>query len=215
MADLHGAWDEESPLYELNLLKYDWPEADVAVCAGDFTYLGDLTEVVRFNTFFRSLPYKHKILIAGNHCRSFYNNNAFTRQFVQDITYLQDSGVEIDGVKFWGTPWSPTFMDWFFMDSEEGLTERYKKIPDDTDIIISHSPPYDILDETKDHKKIGSKALLSRIKEIKPKFVIFGHNHEGYGKITKTIDGKLVTFLNCSSMDEEYNIVNQPVLIEI
>lgn len=210
VSDLHGIWDRESPLFSDGFARRKWPKGDVFVCAGDATTYGEFEEYTRFNRWCAGLPYEHKILIAGNHCRSLYYNNNLIRELFTNITYVEDESFEIKNVKFFGTPWSLEFNNWFFMGNEEFLKSKYVNIPEDTEIIISHSPPYGIRDNVSKNKRIGSVALLSRIKEIKPKLVIFGHAHDDYG--IEEIDN--TKFVNCSLLNDSYKFVNKPVLIQ-
>lgn len=156
------------------------------------------------------------VLIAGNHdfFKSFpYINNVF---------YLQDSGVTLDNIKIWGTPWClPIWGNW--NKSELGLAHSiYSKIPENTDILLSHGPPFGIRDlcvntwETeKEPEHVGSKSLLTIIEKIKPKIVSFGHIHECYGVTNKIYGGKEVKFINGSLCNRAYNPVNYPIIIDL
>ncbi len=135
-------------------------------------------------------------------------------------TYLEDSStrVEADGeyyirnIDIWGTPSSLPFgTGWAFNVSEKDLEEKYKSIPEYTDIIISHGPPYGYGDDTFDGQHVGSKALLQTIERIKPKLVCTGHLHFGYG--VYNIGDTIV--VNAAHMDDDYRPVNKPILVEI
>ena len=91
------------------------PDGDVLVHSGDATITGTVAEIKNFNTWFSALPHRHKVFIAGNHDWLFERENAAARELLSDnITYLQDSAVEIEGLKFYGSPWQPRFFDWAF-----------------------------------------------------------------------------------------------------
>ena len=192
------------------------PECDVLIHAGDINAYAYSSELKDFNRWLGTLPHKHKIVIAGNHDKYLYKNDINkVRQYLNNAIYLENSGCEIDGIKFWGSPITPTFNNWFFM-AERGadINEYWKQIPKDTDVLITHGPPYKILDYvafsyTNHH--VGCNDLLRRVKEIKPKFHVFGHIHGSYG-IHKEND---ITFVNASVMDEDYTIVNKPITIDI
>lgn len=191
----------------------DIPKADVAVCAGDCCNSGALEDVVAFNSWFSRLPCKYKILVAGNHDICFEREPALARSLLsKDIIYLQDEGVEIDGVKFYGSPWQLPFMDWAFNLPEGDLRRKFARIPRGVDVLITHSPPHGILDSTPAKTGLGSAALLERVREVRPKYHIFGHIHHGYGKYVDK--ARNITFINASLLDEGYNFVNKPVLIE-
>lgn len=95
---------------------------------------------------------------------------------------LVDSGVEIAGVKFWGTPWQPWFHDWAFNATEEELDQHFAKIPEGTDVLVSHGPPYGYGDLNNSGHRCGSKALYKHILRVKPQLVVCGHIHEAYGE---------------------------------
>lgn len=190
------------------------PNADVLIHCGDFTMLGNEIETARFLFWFESLKqYKHKILIAGNHDFMFERFPEKAKKMILDsnIIYLNNESVKIDGVNFYGTPYSQVFRTWAFNLEEDDLKENWKKIPDDTDILITHTPPFGILDETMKNEKLGSKSLKKELKRIKPKIHCFGHIHQGHG-IKKTKD---TTFINASVMNDWYLTVFDPITITI
>jgi Icc-related predicted phosphoesterase len=152
--------------------------------------------------------------VAGNHDVCFDLESALARSLLdKNIIYLQDDGVEIDGIKFYGSPWQLLFMNWAFNLPENELCKKFERIPEGVDILITHSPPYGILDSVNDRKYLGSKSLLKRVQKVKPRDHIFGHIHDSYGKSVNTAIG--TTSINCSLLDEKYNFVNKPVIIEV
>jgi Icc-related predicted phosphoesterase len=190
-------------------------EADVIVHCGDISSVGHHHEVVNFLKWYSKLDqYKYKIFIAGNHDFLFEEESLLAKMEVpQNIIYLEDNGVEIDGIHFWGSPVSKPFNNWAFNRPEEKLQQHWEAIPGDTDVLITHTPPYSILDWVnwnKSHE--GSPTLYKEVFErIRPKIHCFGNIHGGYGK--KTIDG--ITFVNASNLDENYECVNDPIFLEI
>lgn len=184
------------------------PDGDMLIVAGDIdTYHGKILFNL-FNNWISSLDYKYKIVIAGNHDKYFAENNIVNTPYI----YLNDSGVEIEGVKFYGSPVSPKFGHWSFMKERGDESAKvWDKIPDDTDVLITHGPPYGILDETAFKNKVGCYDLLQRVLKVKPKYHIFGHIHEAYGIEKK---GE-TTFINTSVVDFHYNLKNKPIVIEI
>lgn len=193
----------------------DLVPADMIICAGDISNRGWKSEVENFMFWFDSLNYKYKILIAGNHDFFFEKNDEEVVEMLKkypSITYLNTSGITIDGVKIWGCPYQPWFHNWAF-NVERGpeLKHYWDKIPLDTDILVTHTPPYKILDRTLYGDTPGCIDLLNKIKEVKPKLNIFGHIHEAYG--VEKIDG--ITFVNASIVDINYKPVNKPILFEI
>ena len=190
------------------------PNADVVICAGDFCNNGSFEDVIAFNKWFSKLPAKHKIVVAGNHDVSFEKNLAISKTFLDnDIIYLQDELIKIEKIKFYGTPWQLPFMNWAFNLPEDDLRKKFAHIPNDTDILITHSPPFGILDSTPPKKNLGSKALLEKVLQVKPKCHIFGHIHHGYGEHIDANNN--INFMNVSLLDEGYNFVNEPKIIEV
>ncbi len=204
--------------------KIEIPECDLLIHSGDYTSMGYLREVEDFLKWFTALDQaKHKIYIEGNHDFNKHtpyiaglNNNLARGYGVNEpgtnIYNLLDSYVDIEGIQIYGTPWTPRFYNWAFM-GEPGadLAKKYNKIPHGTDILISHGPPYGFGDKTEmtvDH--VGSQDLLNRILEVKPKLVVYGHIHDGFGMYSITDD---ITGFNVSVLDDHYNIVNEPVVI--
>jgi Icc-related predicted phosphoesterase len=191
------------------------PEADMIIHCGDFTSVGKEHEIRDFMKWYTNLEqYKYKLIIAGNHDWLFERSGMHARSLVpKNIVYLQDSGVEIEGLYFYGSPVQLPFYDWAFNREESRLAQHWAAIPDKTDVLITHCPPYMIMDYvpySMQHE--GSPSLYREVTQrIKPLVHAMGHIHNGYG--IKIIEG--TTFINASNLDEEYMCVNKPILIEI
>lgn len=180
----------------------DLPEADVAVHSGDFCMVGTEAEAINFLNWFCDLPYRHKIFICGNHDDCLYGANIGGLD--ANVHYLCNSGVEIDGVKFYGVPM-------FMGDCVTSRQQRnIARIPADTDVLITHSPPHGILDHD-DGINYGSQELLERLAAVQPRLHLFGHIHIEHG-ITK-IAG--TTYSNGAIMNSNYSELNAPNLIEL
>lgn len=191
------------------------PNADVIIHCGDMTSIGNEYEVHNFFKWFSNLSqYEYKICIAGNHDWLFEINRTLAFSYKPDnVIYLEDSEIIINGIKFYGTPVQKPFNDWAFNRPEEKLAQHWAAIPDDVDVLITHSPPYMILDRVdwnRSHE--GSPTLYDEvINRIKPKIHCFGHIHGGYG--IKIIEN--TTFINASNLNDVYECVNKPIIIEI
>lgn len=189
------------------------PDGDVLIHAGDMCRHGDMQEVAAFGAWFGSLPHKHKIVIAGNHDFAFQRQDALARKFLPDgVCYLRDSGTEIEGVKFYGSPWQPWFCNWAFnLPRGPELAEKWSRIPNDTDVLITHGPPADILDAMETGEHLGCKDLYERVKALNLKLHVFGHIHEAYGQeqIADTL------FVNACVCDENYRLINAPVVVDL
>lgn len=191
------------------------PEADVIIHCGDMTSVGHNHEIKDFMKWYGGLKqYKYKICIAGNHDWLFETNRVLALENVPiNVIYLEDSGVEIEGVNFYGSPVQLPFMNWAFNRPEPKLIQHWAAIPDNTDVLITHSPPYAIMDLGRyNMKHAGSPSLYYEVVErIKPKIHCFGHIHSDYGR--KNIEDTI--FINASNLNDDYMCVNDPVLIEI
>lgn len=198
------------------------PDGDVLIHCGDFSMLGQSAEVIDFLNWLRSQPHKHKIFIAGNHDRLFEKNPALAMSYTNllnggdgTVHYLQDSGIQIDGISFWGVPWTPKFGGWSFMLPRQSAEMRdvCGKIPNDLDVLITHGPPFGILDLSPyGNEHAGCLDLFEASSlRVKPKVHCFGHIHDGYGV---TSDGD-TSYINAAICDEEYNPVNLPVVVDV
>lgn len=178
------------------------PNADLIVHSGDFTITGTEHEAIDFMNWFCNLPYAHKIFICGNHDDCLYE--AYISGLDHNVHYLCNSGVEIDGVKFYGVP---MFMGDCVTDRQQHNIER---IPTDTDVLITHSPAYGILDFD-DNINYGDEVLLTKVIEVHPKLHLFGHIHAQHG--IEKVQG--ITFSNGALMDASYSELSRPNLLTI
>lgn len=192
------------------------PDGDVLIHSGDSTMGGSIPEITRFLVWFGGQPHKHKVMISGNHDFGFENKNRDILENIareNGITYLRDSGTEINGLRFWGAPWTPWFHDWAFNLERGGkeIIEKWSRIPDDTNILITHGPARGILDRTKYGDHAGCEKLLERISQLKHlKYHIFGHIHEGHG--VREVDG--ITHVNACTCTAKYAPINTPITLE-
>lgn len=196
--------------------KLSLPGGDILIHAGDFSSLGYHDEISSFLAWFDKQKYKHLVYIAGNHDISYQRNIPMKKKFLAlypGIHYLEDSEIVLEGLKIYGSPWQPEFCDWAFNLPRKSkyLQEKWDKIPDDTDILITHTAPYGILDPDSHYISVGCELLKSRVIDIKPLIHCFGHLHLGrsYRVIGPT------TFVNASMCNDSNRIVNKPFVIEI
>lgn len=194
------------------------PECDILVHSGDITGLGGLEPLRDFSNWIGELKandtIKEAVVVCGNHDFCFENAKAKkAREIIsENAYYLQDSGIKINGIKFWGTPWQPEFGDWAFnLPIGPKLKAIWELIPIDTDILVTHSPPHKILDKCADNREVGCPDLVKRIKVIKPTIHAFGHIHEAAGSVK--IDD--VLHINASMCDPWNRIVNKPINVRI
>ena len=171
----------------------DLPEADVIIHSGDISHNGDENEVLDFLNWYIELPYRHKIFVTGNHDLCLWDAEGI-EDLPDNLYFLQDRGVEIDGVKFFGL----------------GYDHSEQLIPNDTDIVVTHEPPVMILDRSVG-THWGNAPLRNRIFDVKPRYHLFGHAHESYGTIKQ--DG--IVFSNASLLDDLNRMVRKPRLFVV
>jgi Icc-related predicted phosphoesterase len=213
ISDLHGFYPN------------DLPEGDLLIVAGDLTARDTDKEYAEFQKWFKSQKYTKKIFISGNHDNQL-EKITFPLWIDGYSDYLCDSGTEFEGLKIWGSPWTKTFKGMnphckaFTCDTEEELAEKWALIPDDTDILVTHSPPIAVLDRTIENKYAGSVSLSAQLGFLTNiKLHIFGHIHESYGKIDSPaylpnyFDVCKHYSINASHVNERYQPVNKPIRI--
>ena len=171
----------------------DLPEADVIIHSGDISHNGNENEVLDFLNWYIELPYRHKIFVTGNHDLCLWDAEGI-EDLSDNLYFLQDRGVEIDGVKFFGL----------------GYDHSEQLIPNDTDIVVTHEPPVMILDRSAG-THWGNAPLRNRIFDVKPRYHLFGHAHESHGTIKQ--DG--IVFSNASLLDDLNRMVRKPRLFVV
>ena len=194
--------------------KISVPDGDFIIHCGDVSLRGTYDEIVSFADWFSSLPHKHKIMIPGNHDFLFERDLEKGKNIIEsrNIHLLIDSLVEIEGIKFWGSPITPWFYNWAFNRYRgSSIEEHWNKIPENVDVLITHGPPAYIekgLSLVVEGEDVGCQDLYNTIKKrVKPKISSFGHIHEGYGTHH---DGETL-FVNCSILNRDYVPTNRPI----
>lgn len=178
------------------------PKGDLLLHTGDFMHRSNVEALLDFNEWLGEQPFTHKVIIAGNHDR-ILEDRPDTARYITNAIYLNDSGCTIEGIKIWGSPISPWFCDWAFNRHRGAdIKKHWNLIPDDTDILMTHTPPYGILDELVIGKKVGCEDLLERIGTVKPILSVFGHIHEAHG--VEKHNG--TTFVNPAMLNEHYQL---------
>ena len=209
-------------------LKFDVPKSDLLLIAGDIcpathdpfesSYTQKDWLENKFNPWLSEQPIKQCVMIAGNHDWIWETHPRLVPWMNFNCCYVEDEiaiMTSLHGLKIYGTPVQLPFCEWAFNREERNIQRYWNNIPEGLDILLLHSPPYGILDETHHPKytseHIGSKSLLKRIEEVRPKLVVFGHNHGEHGVVER--DG--IKYINASLVDEEYKMVREPIVIEI
>lgn len=209
ISDTHGLHNNIPP---------DWLKGgDVLIHAGDISNRGLLKEIEEVLEWYNQLPYTHKIMIAGNHDFWFEKVSTFAvNEMLQEkypnIIYLRDSGVEINGVKFWGSPVQPWFGGWAFNMVGPQIKPYWDMIPSDTQVLITHGPVNGYVDMTLRGVNAGCPYLLEKVNDLpKLKLHVCGHIHESYGKT----EANGVKFVNASILNYGYKVQNEPIVVEI
>jgi Icc-related predicted phosphoesterase len=191
-----------------------FPKADCIIHAGDVSNTGNYFQIIDFFKWFSSLDYQYKICIAGNH--DFFLEQGTKQEIAEiipdDIIYLNDSGITINGIHIWGSPVSPWFYDWAF-NRQRGadIKKHWDLIPANTNILITHGPAFGMLDRTTGGQNVGCDDLLASIDTLKPAYHICGHIHEAYGQITRNE----TTYINASILNERYEVVNEAIAFSL
>jgi len=189
------------------------PSGDLLVFAGDDDWRTK-SSFMPFLEWFSSHPHKYKVMIAGNHDFFAENNKDFivSESEKRSVIYLENSGIEIEGFKIWGSPYTPTFGPWAFMKLRGNkISEIWNLIPKNTDILITHGPPMFKLDMTPRGESVGCWDLANIIDNIKPRVHIYGHIHNCYGRKKE----KDIVYVNASVVSEQYQYQNKPQVISI
>lgn len=206
------------------------PQGDILIHSGDFSKFGHTNDTKDFLKWFLNLKgFDTKIFIAGNHDLKFELNprpnwlqNILSEENLHqsDCVYLQDESFIIQDsefsrpIKIYGSPWQPEYGGWAFNLPRHGveLEKKWGNIPDDTDILITHGPPFGIRDTGDSWRgHFGCELLIKRVNKINPLIHCFGHFHYSYG--TALIDD--VAFINAAICSEQYNPINDPIVVDL
>lgn len=187
------------------------PEGDILIHAGDCTDGGTRNETNNFLNWFSKQPHSYKILVPGNHDFYFEKEEQQTN-VPANIHLLIDSGIKIDGFQFWGSPVTPGLGNWAF-NRERGpdIRKHWELIPQKTDLLITHTPPYGILDEISSGIKLGCEELMRILKIVQPKYHFFGHIHHAAGSRKQSF----THYFNLSILDERHRLLHSPLILEL
>jgi Icc-related predicted phosphoesterase len=197
------------------------PEGDILIHSGDVSLRGVREAILRFLDWFAEQPHKYKVLVAGNHDRWFEQEpaRAATECLQRGIHYLMDRAVMLEGRKFYGSPWQPWFCDWAYnLKTVEERASKWDRIPEDTEILVTHSAPHRIFDMG-EHERMGCEALRHKVLRGLPKLRLhtFGHVHPAYGnrENVRKSDGRRTMFVNAATCNSFYIPSHKPVEIDL
>ncbi len=201
----------------------DMPEGDVLLCAGDISLRGNEIQTSEFNYWLGGLDYQYKIVVPGNHDFGFQTHPGLFKAILSEATVLMDEAIVINGIKIYGTPWQPKFNNWAFgLERKSPEMQRaMDAIPEDTNILITHAPPYGILDEVPKRNSagtpigmqhIGCETLRASLEKRFPelRYHLFGHIHESGGVEMVTMNNRPTWFINATIADKHHDPNNLP-----
>jgi Icc-related predicted phosphoesterase len=187
----------------------DVPGGDLLIHAGDITTNSKPDWMyLHFDIWLGELPHRHKIVIPGNN--DYLLEDPKERKVITNAMLLVDSGVEIEGLKVWGSPVTPLYGGAFGKSRPEDRKKLWASIPDGLDILVTHTPPFAILDHSlPSGPREGCPYLFAEVFRARPRLHVFGHIHAGYGTLrTDTL------FVNASLMGEDGSLSRKPVVID-
>lgn len=187
------------------------PDGDILIHTGDCTDGGTRNETENFLRWLSAQPHKYKLLVPGNH-DFYFEKSEYIKKVPENIHLLIDKGIKIEGYQFWGSPVTPGLENWAF-NRERGVQIRnhWDLIPEDTDFLITHTPPYGILDEIRSGIKLGCEELATIIDIIQPQYHLFGHIHNASGSLKRSS----TNFYNLSILDERDRIIHSPIILDL
>lgn len=190
----------------------DVPGGDILIHAGDFSLFSkSLRAIDDFNNWLGELPHSHVLLVPGNH-EFFLEADPRRRSLLTNATVLINEGIEIDGLRIWGSPTTPLYGGAFGLSSPEDRKRLYARIPDGTDILITHGPPYGILDMAPGSSMhSGCRELLDAVLRVRPKLHVCGHIH-GAGGIFAT---EHTTFVNAALPGVSAELERGPTVLDM
>jgi predicted phosphohydrolase len=190
----------------------DVPAGDILIHAGDFTMFSkSASAILDFNEWLGKLPHRWKILIPGNH-EFFLESDPSRRRLISNATVLINQGVEVASLKIWGSPVTLLYGGAFGLSSPTDRVKLYAKIPDGLDILVTHGPPYSILDRSpRALHHAGCPQLLEAVSRLKPKLHVFGHVHGAHGMLS-TED---TLFVNAALLGPDGDLCASPIVLRM
>jgi Icc-related predicted phosphoesterase len=188
------------------------PDGDIFIHAGDFTMFSEsMDAVVDFNAWLGELPHRYKIVVPGNH-EFFLEADPSERSLLSNATVLINERTQIEGLRIWGSPVTPLYGGAFGLSSAKDRNRLYAQIPEDIDVLITHGPPYGILDlGAGSHLHQGCPELLDAVMRVRPKLHVFGHVHGAYG----FFQTEHTAFVNASLLGLHGDLDRAPFVFEM
>ncbi len=189
------------------------PEGDLFIHSGDLSKHGTAAEISEVNSWLGTLSHRWKIIIAGNHDEAFEYEPEFARKLITNAIYLEDSETTAAGLRVWGSPWQPAFNDWHFnLPRGAALKAKWDLIPPGIDVLVTHGPPFGVLDKISSGESVGCEELLVAVRRVRPRLHVFGHIHSEHGVLPP--DNGII-FGNATICDESYQTTKRPLVIKL
>lgn len=187
--------------------------ADVLIHCGDGCngFRRDPADVDRLDDWFSRQRVDLVLAIGGNHDFEMERRARASLPVFSHAVYLQDRCHEYQGCRFYGAPWTPELAGWAFFQDSKAIREKWAAVPSDIDVLITHTPPYGILDRNRHEHSLGCHDLLDRLPAIRPRLHVFGHTHASAG----TAWHGSTLHVNASMVNSRYAIAHQPIEIEL
>lgn len=217
-----GSKQSIQPIRSLRLIltsdTHEWhrgllvPDGEILIHAGDFTMFSrSMTAVADFNAWLGELPHPRKILVPGNH-EFFLEADPSKRSMLSNATVLINEGIEIEGLRIWGSPVTPLYGGAFGLSLAEDRRRLYAQLPGNIDVLVTHGPPFGILDSPPAAEfHSGCPELLKAVKRVRPKLHVFGHVHGAYG-IFQTDH---TTFANAALLGVDGGLDRSPIVLQM
>ena len=190
----------------------DVPNGDILIHAGDFTMFSkSMNAIADFNEWLGQLPHRHKVVLPGNH-EFFLEADPSARFMLDNALVLINEVTEIEGLRIWGSPVTPLYGGAFGLSAIEDRLRVYAQIPSDIDVLVTHGPPYGILDLSSDSGlHSGCHELFDAVMRVRPRLHVFGHVHSAHG-IFQTDQ---TTFVNAALLGLDGDLENSPIVLRM
>jgi Icc-related predicted phosphoesterase len=200
-----------SDTHQLHRGEVEVPDGDILIHAGDFTMFSkSMNAIVDFNQWLGELPHRC-VVVPGNH-EFFLEIDPSRRSLISNATVLINEGIEIQGLRIWGSPVTPLYGGAFGVSSAEDRRRLYARIPENTDVLITHGPPYGVLDsEANSGLHSGCRELFDAVMRVRPKLHVFGHVHGAYG----TFQTEHTTFVNAALLGIHGGLDKSPLVFRM
>lgn len=201
---------------DTHMLGCDIPDGDILIHAGDLTFSGTFNEIAdSFETLRAELvgkKFKHMLFVPGNHDWLFEESPELAKLLAEKFswTLCLNELIEIDGIKFFGSPVQPVFHNWAFNNPDDYREKFWENAPD-CDVLITHCPAYGLRDQVESGEYVGCKYIRNYINRVTPKVAICGHIHHSYG----LEQYKQTIIINAAVCNEQYQPTNSPITFEL